>query len=68
MTTRPEPLDDFHGVDTGVCGGVRIDAFEEKLSRGVMETSPRMDDIADSRMFKLTKACWCRWLLLEAAA
>ena len=54
ISTNPEPLD-FHGVDTGVCGGVRIDALLEKLSREeVMETSmfpPPRTDIADSRIF-----------------
>lgn len=58
MMTRPDPFDDFHGVETGVCGGVRIDAFDAKLSLGVMDTSPRTL-MADSRMLRLTKACWC---------
>ena len=73
MMTKPEPFDelDFHGVELGVWGGVRIEVLLLKLSRGVIEIStlpPPRTAIADSRMLRLARACWCKWFLLEAAA
>ena len=66
MMTKPEePLDelDFQGVELGVWGGVRIEVLLLKLSLGVMEMSmlpPPRTAMADSRIFKLARACWCK--------